>query len=54
MVQASLGKKQEPNLQTNRAKGAGVMAQVIEHLPSKCKALCSNPRTTKKKKESRM
>jgi hypothetical protein len=26
---------------------AGSMAQVVEHLPSKCKALNSNPRTTK-------
>jgi hypothetical protein len=29
---------------------AGAMAQVVEHLSSKCKALRSNPTTTKKKK----
>jgi hypothetical protein len=29
---------------------AGVVAQVIEHLPSKSKTLSSNPSTTQKKK----
>jgi hypothetical protein len=29
---------------------AGRVAQVVEHLPSKCVALSSNPSTTKKKK----
>jgi hypothetical protein len=31
---------------------AGGVAQVLEHLPSKCEALCSNPTTTKKKRSS--
>jgi hypothetical protein len=31
---------------------AGGMALVIEHLPSKCKALSSNPKYIKKKKDS--
>jgi hypothetical protein len=29
---------------------AGGVTQVVEHLPSKCEALSSNPITTKKKK----
>jgi hypothetical protein len=29
---------------------AGGVAQVIEHLPSKCETLCSSPDSTKKKK----
>jgi hypothetical protein len=29
----------------------GRVAQVVEHLPSKCEALSSNPRTSKKKKK---
>jgi hypothetical protein len=29
------------------------MAQVVEHLPSKCKALKSTPRTAKKEKKKR-
>jgi hypothetical protein len=28
------------------------MAQVVDHLPSKCEALNSNPSTTKKKKKA--
>jgi hypothetical protein len=32
-------------------KRAGRVAQVIEHLPGKCKALTSNPSTAKKKKK---
>uniref|UniRef100_A0A8C0ZRY8 Ig-like domain-containing protein n=1 Tax=Castor canadensis TaxID=51338 RepID=A0A8C0ZRY8_CASCN len=31
-------------------RGAGGMAQVVEHLPSKCEALSSSPSTTKKKR----
>jgi hypothetical protein len=31
--------------------GAGGMAQVVEHLPSKYEALSSNPNTKKKKKK---
>jgi hypothetical protein len=41
-------KKQDPVFKTTRAKTAGGMAQVVEHLPSMCKALSSNPRTAKK------
>jgi hypothetical protein len=32
-------------------KWAGDVAQAVEHLPSKCKALSSNPSTILKKKE---
>jgi hypothetical protein len=31
--------------------GAGGVIQVVEHLPSKCEALSSNPSTKKKRKE---
>jgi hypothetical protein len=34
-----------------KAKRDGGMTQVIEHLPSTCKALSSNPRRKKKKKK---
>jgi hypothetical protein len=34
----------------SNAKRAGGMAQEVEHLPSKCKALSSNPSTAKNKK----
>jgi hypothetical protein len=33
----------------NKATRTGGMIQVIEHLPSKCRTLSSNPSTTKKK-----
>jgi hypothetical protein len=36
-----------------KAKRDGGMTQVIEHLPSTCKALSSNPRRKKKKKKKR-
>jgi hypothetical protein len=29
------------------------VTQVVEHLPSKCKALCSKPSTTKKEKKGK-
>jgi hypothetical protein len=32
-----------------KAKQTGVMAQVVEHLPNKCKTLNSSPSTRKKK-----
>jgi hypothetical protein len=35
-----------------KAKRARVMAQVIEHLPSKLKALNSNPNTKNREKKS--
>jgi hypothetical protein len=40
-----------PLSKITRAKRAGGMAQAVEHLPSKCDTLSSNPRTTKKKKK---
>jgi hypothetical protein len=36
--------------QNTSQKGAGGVAQVVEHLPSKNEALNSNPSTVKKKK----
>jgi hypothetical protein len=42
--------KVKPYLQNNQRKRAGGMAQAIEHLPGKHKALNSNPSTAKKKK----
>jgi hypothetical protein len=53
MVQTSLGKKRDPHLQNNQSKRAGGVAQVVEHLPSKCKALSSNPKTKKSKRNKR-
>jgi hypothetical protein len=32
---------------------AGEVSQVVEHLPSKCEALSSNPSTAKKKKKKK-
>jgi hypothetical protein len=42
--------KKDPILKITKIKRADGMTQVIEHLPSKCKALSSNFITTKKKK----
>jgi hypothetical protein len=36
-----------------KARKARGLAQVVEHLPSKLKALCSNPNMTKKKERER-
>jgi hypothetical protein len=47
MVQADLGKKRDPISKITTADRAGGMAQVVEHLPSKCNALNSTPNTTK-------
>jgi hypothetical protein len=47
MVQDGLGKKGKTNYEINRAKQAGGVAQVV---PSKRKALSSNPSTKKRKK----
>jgi hypothetical protein len=44
---------QDPNSKITKAKRAGGMAQVVEHLHSKCKALSSNPSITKTQKEKR-
>jgi hypothetical protein len=47
--QAGLDKgKQDSISKIIRANRVASMAQVTEHLPSKCKALCSNPGTAKK------
>jgi hypothetical protein len=51
VVQASLGKKQDPISKITRANRAGGVAQVEEHLPSKSEALSSNTSTAKNKKE---
>jgi hypothetical protein len=51
-VQTGLGKKQNLIFKITRGKRAGGMAQVVECLPSKHKALSSNPSTTNTKKMS--
>jgi hypothetical protein len=45
--------KLDPIQKVTKAKKGWVwgMAQVVKHLPSKCNALSSNSRTTKKKKK---
>jgi hypothetical protein len=49
IVLAGRGIKERPYLK-NKAKRVGSVAQVVEHLPSKCKAVSSNPCTRGKKK----
>jgi hypothetical protein len=51
VVPASLGKKEDLNSKIIKAKRAGGMAQAVENLSSKCKALSSNPSTTREKSE---
>jgi hypothetical protein len=51
MVQADLGIKTRPYSKNAKAKGAVRAAQVVKHLPSKLKALSSDPSTKKKKKK---
>jgi hypothetical protein len=54
IVQAGLGERQDPMSKITRAKRVGGMAQSVQHLPSKCKALNSNSSTAnapKKKKK---
>jgi hypothetical protein len=46
-VQVSLDKKPVPLSKIIRAKSAGGKAQTVQHLPSKHKALSSNPSTNK-------
>jgi hypothetical protein len=48
MVHSSLGKKQDSISKIPRVKRAGVMAQAVEHLPSKCDVLSSSPSKTNK------
>jgi hypothetical protein len=47
-VQVSLGKKRDPISKIPRAKRAGGVAQVVQHLCSKCEALSLSPRTANK------
>jgi hypothetical protein len=43
------GHKMRLYLKNNQSRKGWCMAQVIEHLPNKCKALCSNQNQQKKK-----
>jgi hypothetical protein len=45
-------KMQDSIPKITKAKRAGGMTQVVEHLPSKHKAPSSNPSTTKRKRQS--
>jgi hypothetical protein len=42
-----LGKSKKPSLKKNEVKRAGCLAQMIEHLPNKCKTPSSNPSIAK-------
>jgi hypothetical protein len=42
--------KIRPYSKTNKAKKAGIAIPLIEHLPSKCKFLSSDPRPAKRNK----
>jgi hypothetical protein len=53
IVQAGLGKKQDPISKITRAKRTEGLAQAVEHLTSKYEALSSNNYTAKKKKSER-
>jgi hypothetical protein len=46
-VQGCLSKKQDPISKITQAKRAGGMAQAVQYLPSKCKALRLNPKIAK-------
>jgi hypothetical protein len=46
VVQAGQGKKQDPVSKITRAKRARGVAQTVEDLPSKCKALKFKPQYT--------
>jgi hypothetical protein len=48
MVQEGPGIKGDPISKITKAKKAGRVAQVVECLPCKCKALSSNTRTKRK------
>jgi hypothetical protein len=49
-VQANLGINARPYSKIPKAQRAMGVTQVVEHQPSMCKPLSSNPTTTKKKK----
>jgi hypothetical protein len=51
--QANPGIKVRPYLQSNQCKKSWDVVQVAEHLPSKCKALRSNPRAAKQKQKKK-
>jgi hypothetical protein len=51
MVQVDQGKKGNPISKTTRTKRAGGVSLVVEYLPSKKKALDSNPNSIKGKKK---
>jgi hypothetical protein len=51
LVQIDLNKKWNPISKITRAKRDGGVAQVVEHLPSKHKAMNSNLNTSKEKKK---
>jgi hypothetical protein len=53
VVQDGLGKSQDPISKATRAKRDRDVAQVAKHLPSRCKALSSNPRAAKKKERKK-
>jgi hypothetical protein len=44
-IKVCLGIKRDPLSKINKAKRAGGVAQVVEHLPHNCEALNSNPNT---------
>jgi hypothetical protein len=48
--QAKSGRSYQKKKKNLKAKRAGGVTQVVQCLPSKCKALSSNPKTTKKRK----
>jgi hypothetical protein len=54
MVQADLGKKQDPVSKTTRTKMAGGVAQEVEWLLSKCKNLVSSKDKNKKQKTKQL
>jgi hypothetical protein len=47
-----MGRKQNPISKITRAKRIGGMAQAVEYVPSKHKALSSNPNKPKKKSKN--
>jgi hypothetical protein len=53
MIKACLNKKRNPISKITRVKRDGSVAQAVECLPSKKKALSSNPSIVKERKEER-
>jgi hypothetical protein len=50
-TQASLDIMRDPISKIRNTKRPGRVVQVVEHLPNKCKALSSTPRTAPRKKK---